>query len=83
MLRIRIELVPHGIGEPRLLREIHIANDGSGDEQIGNYAARISKRGKPMDSTIPYQPKVVEGFLRQRYNELHLLKRVLNKLGGK
>jgi hypothetical protein len=43
MLYVRIELWPFGNRErARLLQEMHIANDATGDREAGNYRAAIS-----------------------------------------
>ena len=43
MIYVRIELWPLGNRErARLLQEVHIANDGTGDRDRGNYRAMVS-----------------------------------------
>ena len=41
MLRVTIELVPFGVGTPRVLGHAVIANDGTGTHDVGNYDAEF------------------------------------------
>jgi len=42
MIRVTVELVPHGDEErKREIGRLEIANDGSGDEETGNYTGRL------------------------------------------
>jgi len=43
MLRVTIELIYGGVGEPEVLEQVFIANDGSGSPFLGNYKASQSK----------------------------------------
>ncbi len=46
MLRITIELVPHGVeSRKRVLGQAIIANDGTGTHDTGNYNVRLMKWG--------------------------------------
>lgn len=75
MLIITVELVPHGnLSKKRLLARALIANDGTGDEQTGNYTFNLSKRGKPYDV---WRAGRIEGFPRKRLGPWDLLYRVL------
>lgn len=76
MLYVRIELWPSGDrAKARLLQEVTIVNDETGDQQIGNYNATLSHctlyRGEGFaDPARPARAEVwrrgrVEGFLRK------------------
>lgn len=41
MLRVTVELIEHGVGEPQTLSTLSILNDGSGNEEFGNYVAYL------------------------------------------
>ena len=72
MLRITIEVVPHGKEEfKREIGKIIIANDGTGDYRIGNYEYTIS------DETGKITGRV-KGHNRLR-SVFHLLREVLIK----
>jgi len=43
MIRVTIELIPFGVGEPRTLGIAEITNDGTGDKNRGNYNFTLSK----------------------------------------
>ena len=49
MLRITIDLLPHGdVSRREKLGEIHIINDATGTHEIGNYITRLyTKHKKP------------------------------------
>lgn len=50
MLRVTVELIPYGIGEPEVIGTVLIGNDGtSQDPARGNYIARSFRRGKKLD----------------------------------
>lgn len=75
MLRVTVELLPYGseIGK-RLLSEIHIANDGSGSHEFGNYMAKIH----PEQS---YTKNVVQEYPRDLHVN-HLVYRALKYFYG-
>ena len=80
MLRVTIELVPHGVES--LAKTIHVAeiwNDSSGDLFTGNYGAKLYKRNsrKAVWKTVR-----VEGFKRKRLLVWDLLYRVLRAAVG-
>lgn len=83
MIRVTIELIPFGIGKPKLLHVIDIANDGQGTAGVGSYKARRSRKGQPTGIAQAWDEKVVTGFPRQRLNVLHLLHRTLNHYYGR
>ena len=45
MIRVTVELIPWGIGEPQQLGVMHIANDGTGTKDRGNYHAKVYRKG--------------------------------------
>lgn len=60
MIRVTIELVPHGIGTPRSKGELRIANDGTGTDRIGNYNVKlVGGNGRVLTEAR------VEGFARK------------------
>lgn len=72
MIRIRVEMIPGGIGEPQLLGEAVIANDGTGSFTTGNYTACFTlKRG------VAWRRGRVEGFKRGSHNAWYLLYHLL------
>jgi hypothetical protein len=74
MLRITIELVPHGVeSAAKTLHVAKIWNDGSGNLASGNYEARLSTRG----NRSVWKAVRVEGFKRKRLLAWDLLYRVL------
>ena len=77
MIRVTIELLPFGdVSKAKKLSEIHIANDGSGSSDRGNYMARIHPEQK-------YTPKVVTDYPRNSYHVNRLLYLVLKYFYGK
>ena len=81
MLRVTIEIIPGGIGEPKHLGTIEIANDGTGTGDVGNYNAKLSKFGRPKAA---WRNARVEGFERRRLGAYDLLFRVLrHAVGGR
>lgn len=74
MLRVTIELLPHGDeSRKRHLGTMEIANVG-GTPSRGNYRARLSKRGKPKQL---WKEGAVTGFPRKRLGPYDLLYRAL------
>jgi hypothetical protein len=45
MIRVTVELIPWGVGEPKQIGLMHIANDGSGSRDRGNYTASVFRKG--------------------------------------
>ena len=79
-IRVTIELVPFGIGKPRHLGTALIANDGSGDVDVGNYVATLSKWGRP---NAVWKTAEVKGFRRRKRGAWDLLYLVLKEAVGK
>lgn len=78
MIVVRVELWPLGDeSEKQLLGIAVIANDGTGDRNMGNYSYDVRGRnGHP----LKYGKGNVYNFPRQRQNAWHLLKRVLEQV---
>lgn len=77
MIRVTVELLPFGKEEgKKKLSEIHIANDGSGTTERGNYMARINPKQE-------YSHKVVTDYPRKSYHVNHLVYKTLKYFYGK
>lgn len=73
MLRVTIEILPHGSTElRRTLQIIDIANDGTGTIEQGNYKVRFNP-------THEWIEDYIKGFPRKGYTADKLLKLVLDK----
>lgn len=71
MIRVTIELLRHGSeAHKRHLGTIEIANDGTGDADMGNYSVRLSKFGNPMST---WKRGAVTGFARRKRGPFDLL----------
>lgn len=78
MLRITIELVPHGIESRKsTLGVIKIANDATGTLSSGNYDVTLSKEPPIAKRTGIWKKGTVEGFPRQKLGPYDLLFRAL------
>jgi hypothetical protein len=78
VIRIRIDLIPGGVGAPRHLGTVTIANDCTGSKGSGNYVAKLStKRAGRL-----WRQTRVKGFPRQRLGVYDLLYRVLRDVVG-
>ncbi len=65
MIRVTVELLPHGDeSRRRHLGTAIIANDGTGTDTQGNYNIRLSRRGQP-DSA--WKTGRLTGFQRKRF----------------
>lgn len=72
MMRVTVELVPEdGRARHRVLAVAVIANDGSGSEERGNYAVRLSKVAPHLGET--WKTARVVGFPRKRFGAWDLL----------
>jgi len=48
MIRVTVELVPHGVeSRKREIGRLEIANDGTGDEETGNYTGTLFAEYSP------------------------------------
>jgi hypothetical protein len=74
MIRVTIEMIPGGVGEPRHLGTIEIANDETGTLDKGNYKVRLAKFGKP---TGTWMRAVVTNFCRKTRGPYDLLLQAL------
>ena len=81
MLRVTVELLPHGMeANKRVLGVATITNDGTGNEAIGNYRATFSKWAPQQDK--PWKTGRVEGFHRNLRGPWDLLFRALRSAVG-
>jgi hypothetical protein len=73
MIRIKIDLVPHGIeSKSRPIGQMEIWNDATGDHRRGNYKFRFSReRGKERSGEL-------KDFPRLSANVFELIRRCLN-----
>ena len=75
MIRVTVELVPHGIeGRKKHLGTAEIWNDATGNLATGNYGYRLSRRGQPNSD---WKSGEVKGFPRKRLGGWDLLFRAL------
>jgi hypothetical protein len=74
MIRVTIEMIPGGTGEPRHMGTIEIANDGTGTNESGNYKVRLAKFGQPASSWLR---AVVTNFNRKTRGPYDLLLQAL------
>lgn len=73
MLRIVVELWPHGDGtRKKILSQFDIANDGTGTPERGNYKMR-------MGPTKEWIERVVENYPRESYPVTKLIYLALKK----
>lgn len=79
MIRVTIELLPHGKDAgKKVLGVLDIANDGSGTDEIGNYSGELhAEYTKPGD---PRRNRVL-GFNRKRKSVWTLVGMFLKKFG--
>lgn len=74
MIRVTIEMIPGGLGEPRHMGTIEIANDSTGTIEKGNYKVRLAPFGKPAGS---WMRGVVKNFCRKTRGPYDLLLQAL------
>lgn len=78
MLRVTIEIVPHGREElAKVVAVGKIVNTGTGTWTRGNYRVDLGKCGK---STALWKRGFIEGFPRTQQNAWRLLKLALNEV---
>lgn len=71
MLKITIELIPHGNEEKKEIIAIgKIWNDGTGTKEVGNYQVRLYKNGEP---NKVWRSGSLEGFQRLTHGAWDLL----------
>lgn len=71
MLRITIEFLPRGSEvNKQVLGVAEVWNDGSGNSEVGNYKARILKKGQ---STQTWKGGSIQGFRRNKFGPWDLL----------
>lgn len=74
VIRIKVELVPFGVGKPREIARAEIANDGTGTRARGNYRVTLWRKQRR-----PWREVRVRGFPRLRLSVWHLLARALDR----
>lgn len=75
MIRITVEMVPKGVGEPRVIATAKIWNTGKGTESSGRYRAKfLSKNGRV------WRESHVDGFSRLTCSVWLLIKRALENV---
>jgi len=85
MIRITVELVPFGTGDPVHLGTAIIANDGTGTHEFGNYDVRLGKKGHDLTASIwshPWRSGKVIGFPRKQLLGWDLVYRALRDVVG-
>lgn len=83
MIRVTIELLPYGFEHnKRTLGIINIANDGSGDQDTGNYNVSLSKEPPIAKTRGIWKRGRVEGFPRLVLGPYDLLYRALKACVG-
>lgn len=85
MLRIRIELVPGGVGEPVEIGRLLIANVG-GTNTHGDYKTKLARRGQEDDTKIwrkPQREGIVLNHARLSLSVWVLVAKALHSLGFK
>ena len=74
MIRVTIEMIPHGVGASRHLGVIEIANDATGTPEFGNYKVRLAGLKSPMST---WKRDVIKGFNRKTRGPYDLLLQAL------
>lgn len=86
MIRVTIELIKYGVGQPEVIGVMEIANDGTGTAMRGNYVTRLFRRGTQpaeMNKSVTRTGEVKEwtrgtsDFPRQSYSVWRLVLRCL------
>ncbi len=87
MLRIRIELVPRGFGEPIEIGRMLIANvgkNGVSDPKHANYKAKLARKGQTDERKIwrkPQREELVTNHARLSLSVWKLVARALHSMG--
>jgi hypothetical protein len=83
MIRVTIELLPHGYeSKKRTIGMVEIANDGSGTWEDGNYNVRLTKEPPVAKRQGTWKKGRVEGFPRLVLGPYDLLYRALRACVG-
>lgn len=81
MLRVTIELIPHGIEtQAKTIGVVEIINDGTGNQQAGNYNVTASHAGKYFGRSGLFKKGSVKNFYRE-LSPYRLLSRALKAIG--
>ena len=84
MLLITVTLVPGGFGPPEELGRMIIANDGTGDHEVGNYTVRLGRKGQVENRKIYEKPQrqgEVKGHRRLALSVWNLVGKALHAVG--
>jgi hypothetical protein len=68
MIKITVEIVPFGIGEPRKIGEAKIWNDTTGTHTVGNYGYKLFGENKKL-----MKEGNIRGFKRKQKHVWELL----------
>ena len=80
MIKVTVELLPFGDeSKKKHLGIAYISNDGSGQENLGNYKVTLSKMGKPNET---WKLGTVIDFPRKKLGGWDLLYRALQDVVG-
>lgn len=83
MIRVTVELDVHGKGKvKRMLAVMVIANDGTGDEEYGNYTYALSHSGKYFYKKSVWKSGRITRFKRSK-SPYTLIARCLKNAGFK
>lgn len=77
MIRVKIDLVPFGIGAPKELGEIRISNTGTGTPTQGNYLVYLYDKAGRL-----YRSGTIKNFPRKKLLAFDLLLRGLQDTIG-
>lgn len=76
MIRVPIELVPHGIGKPIKIGVLYITNDGTGTPERGNYYYAIYGKRKRL-----MRRGIINSWPRRQRHVWRLVAQALKVLG--
>jgi hypothetical protein len=80
MIRVTIQLIPRGDEtKARHMGTVEIANDGTGDQALGNYKVRLSRMDSP---TRAWKTGAIRGFNRKTRGPHDLLLLALLSIVG-
>jgi len=77
MLKVSIDLIQFGLMDKGSIAKAEIWNDGTGDENTGNYRYRLWKKRKKV-----WREGSIKGFKRNRYSAWELLRMILENESG-
>lgn len=84
MIRVTVEIIPYGLGTPRTIGVMHIANDGLGTTKRGNYDGKILRKPTEKEAARGWRKITrkgrVENYPRQSYAVWRLILRMLKAM---